>query len=344
MFEQLSLGPRARRAIAVAFVAAVGAVIAVLALDRGSAHPRRARPLPAATTSHPTTSSNPSPVKRPAPRRAQLPYAIARQTIRLVDRSRRIQLPGGASEPRTLLTEVRYPAASTPQAVTPHPFPLIVFGHGYTLSPAPYSALLDAWTRAGYVVAAPVFPLENGNAPGGPNEADLVNQPADVSFVISNLLMRSASSRGVWRGLIDPRKIAVAGHSDGGETALAVAYDRFYRDRRVDAAVILSGAKIPGAGGFNFAPGSPPLLATQGTADTINPPSFTFDFYNVARPPKYLLQLLGANHLGPYTQQPQLGIVERVTIAFLDRYLKRRAVHLDALGNVPGLATLSEQR
>ena len=33
--------------------------------------------------------------------------------------------------------------------------------------------------------------------------------------------------------------------------------------------------------------------------------------------------MFGAPHLGPYTDaQPQLGIVERVSIAFLDRYLK----------------------
>jgi len=45
---------------------------------------------------------------------------------------------------------------------------------------------------------------------------------------------------------------------------LAVAYNSHYRDPRVDAAVILSGAEIPGVGGFTFPPGSPPLLATQG--------------------------------------------------------------------------------
>lgn len=107
--------------------------------------------------------------------------------------------------------------------------------------------------------------------------------------------------------------------------------------------MILSGAEIPGAE-FTFPAGGPPLLAAQGTADTVNPPSATSAFFDVAPKPKYLLSLLGAEHLPPYSdQEPQLGIVERVTIAFLDAYLKRQSGalrQLASLGNVPGTASL----
>jgi hypothetical protein len=82
----------------------------------------------------------------------------------------------------------------------------------------------------------------------------------------------------------------------------------------------------------------------QGTADATNLPRFTRAFYDEAPRPKYLLQLLGASHISPYTvQQPQLAIVERVTIAFLRRYLNgvqsasRRIV---AGGNVRGVSTI----
>jgi hypothetical protein len=44
--------------------------------------------------------------------------------------------------------------------------------------PATYASLLLAWARAGYVVAAPVFPLTNASAPGGANESDLVSPVA----------------------------------------------------------------------------------------------------------------------------------------------------------------------
>jgi dienelactone hydrolase len=284
-----------------------------------------------------------SPGSRPARHHQVIagpPFKVASLTLRLVDASRTIRLPGGGAEPRILLTYVRYPGSRSAG-----PFPLIVFGHGFTKTPAPYAQLLDAWARAGYVVAAPVFPLENANAPGGPNEADLINQPRDMSFVITRLLGLSSRSAGTLSYLIDPRAIAVAGHSDGGDTALTASYDSRFRDRRIRAAVILSGAEIPGLGGFDFTHGGPALLATQGTADTINLPSATYAFFDPAPRPKFLLRLFGAQHLGPYTgQEPQLGIVERVSIAFLDRYLKQTRVSartLLAAGHVPGVAALT---
>jgi dienelactone hydrolase len=259
-----------------------------------------------------------------------------------VDRSRLIRLPGRRPQPRRLVTVVRYPEHAA------GPFPLVIFGHGFAVRPADYFRLLRAWARAGYVVAAPVFPLGNANAPGGPNEADIVNQPRDMSFVITRLLATSAGGQGPLAGLIDPRRVAVSGQSDGGETALAVGYDGYYVDRRVRAVIILSGAEIPGVGGFDFPASSPPLLATQGTADTINQPRHTYAFFGLAPRPKYLLKLLGAPHLAPYTyQQPQLSIVERVTIAFLDRYLKgapRGIARMIAAGSIAGIAALVVRR
>lgn len=245
--------------------------------------------------------------------------------------------PGQTPQPRELVTIVRYPVGSGP-------FPLIVFGHGFAVTPTIYSGLLEAWARAGYVVAAPVFPLGNQNAPGGPNENDLVNQPRDVSLVITRLLTISAARDNPLSGLIDPQRVAVSGQSDGGDTALTVGYNSQFRDRRIRAAAILSGMEIPGVGGYDFPSASPPLLATQGLADTINPPPYTLAFFAAARSPKYLLTLPGAPHLGPYTsEQPQLRIVERVTIDFFDTYLKRVPGGLARLrrdGNVPGLAAL----
>jgi dienelactone hydrolase len=211
------------------------------------------------------------------------------------------------------------------------------------VSPAYYFRLLRTWAAAGYVVAAPVFPLSNLHAPDGPDEADIVNQPRDMSLVITRLLAVSAGHSGPLAGLIDPDRIAVAGQSDGAETALAVASASDYRDRRVKAALILSGAEM--SAGRYFAPGTPPLLATQGTADRLNRPHYTYAYFAAARRPKFLLELLGAGHLPPYTyEQPQLGIVERVTIDFLDRYLDGDNGAADQLvedGDVPGVATLT---
>jgi pimeloyl-ACP methyl ester carboxylesterase len=260
---------------------------------------------------------------------------IELRSFRFVDYSRVARYRNGKQGPRRLLTYVRYPGSGS------GPFPLVVFGHGFMSTPTTYARLLDAWARAGYVVAAPVFPVENANAPGGPDESDLINEPTDISSVITQLLAANASPTGPLRGLIDPALIAVAGHSDGAEAALAVAYDHRFADRRIRAAVILSGAELGGRTTW-FGPGTPPLLAVQGTADAINPPRYAKQFFRAAQRPKFLLELLGAGHLPPYTSDSrELTIVEHVTIAFLDHYLKQASLQglLTAAAD-PGLTHL----
>jgi dienelactone hydrolase len=230
--------------------------------------------------------------------------------LRLVDHSRRAYFRNGTSGPRVLVTYVRIPTRGHP------PYPLVVFGHGFALTPHVYAHLLDTWARAGYVVAAPVFPIENMNAPGGPDERDLVNQPGDMSFVVSRLTAQTSPLR----GLVDPERIALAGQSDGAETAFAAAYDRRYLDPRVDAAVILSGAAFPG---FTGPARSPPLLAVQGTNDPINSPGTTAAYYRLVHRPKFLVWLVGATHLPPYTTRDRWApVVDRATTAFLDHYLR----------------------
>ena len=280
-------------------------------------------------------------------------YGVGEIVVTYTDPTRRMWIPGRGAEPRELETIIRYPTATdegradvmnAPPAQTGGPFPLVVFAEGFNITPAPYAALLQSWVRAGYVVAAPIFPLTNPNAVGGPNESDLVNQPTDMSFVITKLLAAAAGHRGILAGLIDSRRVAVSGQSDGGSTALAAAYDQNYFDRRIDAAMIFSGAMIPGVGGYDFPTPSPPMLAVQGTGDAVNNPASTYHFFGLARRPKFLLSLLGAPHLGPYTnEQPQLGIVERVTTAFLNHFLKHMkgaGWRMWSAGDVPGLATL----
>ena len=239
----------------------------------------------------------------PAPR---APHAIRIRVVRFVDRSRTAHFTDGRTGPRELVTSIRIPGGRGP-------FPLVVFAHGFALTPAPYRALLDAWARAGYVVAAPLFPVERQGAPGGPSERDLVNEPGDIRFVITRVERELPA-------LVDRRRVAVAGQSDGAVAALATAYDRRYRDPRVKAAVILSGAAFAG---FTRPPaGVPPLLAVQGTADPINPPSATSAYFALMRRPKFLLALVGASHLPPYTSgDAWASIVRDATTRFLDRYL-----------------------
>jgi dienelactone hydrolase len=210
-----------------------------------------------------------------------------------------------------LVTYVRIPTRGRP------PSPLVVFAHGFDLVPGVYAGLLDAWARAGWVVAAPVFPVENADAPGGASQRDLANEPPDLSYVVARL----TAPGGPLHGVVDPRRIALAGQSDGAIAALEAAYDPRYLDRRIDAAVILSGATFSGFAGPPA--GAPPLLAVQGTADPINSPSTTARYFALMRRPKFLLWLLGATHLPPYTTGDRWAtVVDRATTAFLDHVFR----------------------
>jgi dienelactone hydrolase len=270
----------------------------------------------------------------PAVLTAGRPAAVHARVVQLVDRSRRAAFRDGRSTARVLTTLVQYPARGR------GPFPLIVFAHGFALVPQDYSGLLNTWARAGYVVAAPVFPVENANAPGGPDENDLVNEPGDMSFVISRL---TASTSPLHR-LIDPTRIAVAGQSDGAVAALAVAYDRRFLDRRVDAAVVMSGAAVHGF--VAPRPDSPPLLAVQGTLDPLNAPATTTAYYRLMRRPKYLLWLLGATHLPPYTTDDRwAAVVDRTTTAFFNHYLGGAPLRpMLAAGTQAGVARIVSNR
>jgi predicted dienelactone hydrolase len=70
------------------------------------------------------------------------------------------------------------------------PYPLIVYSHGFSASTAAGAYLAEHLASFGNVVVAVNYPLTNWNAPGGPNVKDVVNQPADVSFLIDTPMKR----------------------------------------------------------------------------------------------------------------------------------------------------------
>ena len=71
------------------------------------------------------------------------------------------------------------------------------------------------------------------------------------------------------------------------------------RDNRVARGDDPLRRRDPFAAPFAMPSDGPPLLAVQGTADTINPPGDTYAFYRHAARPNILLKLLGAGHQPP---------------------------------------------
>lgn len=279
------------------------------------------------------------------------PYAVGLRSYTFVDRSRPTAANGSyAGAPtRTLATLVLYPAAGDPNGPAVenarpirrhHGFPLVVFSHGFGASGPAYAPLLERFVREGYVIAAPTFPLSSSGAPGGPKLTDYVNQPGDVSFVITRMLRLARTGNGL-RKTIDPQRVGVFGHSLGAITTLGVATNSCCRDRRIDAAVSFSGIELPFPGGSFFSTPTPPLMLVHGDADGTVPYGGSVSAFQQAPAPKVFLTLEHAGHV-PFSP-PWLDPTVRSITDFLDGFLKhdRRALRrLASDGTVPGVAHL----
>jgi predicted dienelactone hydrolase len=335
---------RAQRARALAAAAGSLALIAAVvigvsqltssdparAVRTGSAAPTTTRADPATTGSAPVTAPSTSATTTVPP----APIAIGTTTLQVAATT------GGGDQ--TLPVIVRYPAAAD-GAVTGGPYPLVVFSQGFDIAAESYSGLLDAWTHAGYVVADPTYP---DTSPGSAlDEADIIEHPAELSAVITALIDAGGDSSSPLHGAINPHRVGIVGHSDGGDVTLATAANTCCRDPRVTAAVILSGAELSSFGGSYYGAGSVPLLVVQGSADTVNLPADSQALYDAAPQPKYFLDLLGADHRGPYLGGgTDESIVIAVTVDFLDGYLDGDSSKLGALtaaGTQPGVATIT---
>ncbi|MEV4641562.1 chlorophyllase [Actinoplanes sp. NPDC049548] len=136
---------------------------------------------------------------------------------------------------RPLPTTVWYPADGD------GPFPVIVFSHGLTSQPSDYASLLKRWARAGFVVAGAAYP-HTSHGVSDFNVLDLVNQPADASYVLTKVLALNGRSGDPLGNRLDENHVAAAGHSGGGITTLGMLSGN--RDNRLKAAVVLAGRQV----------------------------------------------------------------------------------------------------
>ena len=255
---------------------------------------------------------------------------------------------GESLGPRVLITQLWYPVAAplAPGTVLDRgPFPLLLFAPGFQQCADPYGDLLAAWASAGYVVAAVDFPHTDCKSAATADEGDMINQPGDMSYLLTRLLALSGRPGDILSGLVDARKLAATGQSDGGDTVAALAANTCCADHRLAAAAVLSGAQWPPMPGRYFGTKAPPMLFVQGSADTVNPPWTSVQLYDGdGNADRYYLDLFGADHTGPYwgTNRAE-RIVARVTLEFFDRYVLGRRAALHAMtrdGDVPGGAAL----
>jgi predicted dienelactone hydrolase len=277
-------------------------------------------------------------------------FAVATTHQTFVDPTRSTPARGGnpATANRTIATTVYYPTTAAPSSahpappVAPGPFPLVVFAHGYAIDAAAYAPLLEDLAAGGFVVAAPDFPGTSTTYAGSAIRSDSLQQPGDISFVITSMIDLSGSA-GPLFDAVDPTEVGDSGQSDGGVTAAAAAYNTCCIDPRIKASSILTGGAF-GFGGQWFPPGTPPVLFIHAKADEVNPYGASTSMFAQAQSPKYLLTIDGGSHLEVYVDPPWEEHVASSMVAFFDLYLKHdpsAADRLTSQGNQPGYSLQS---
>jgi dienelactone hydrolase len=329
----------ARRSRLIQATEAIAVALATVMLAAACGSPSS----PAATTSTvaPAAAATPSltaaaPVRAAATVGVAGRYGVGEQRMTFTEPAH-VGVTGQRLGERSVLTVIRYPVRRGSSGSWPAggPFPLIMFAPGFMQCSSTYEDLLRAWVSAGYVVASVNFPRTDCLVGSAAYEPDLVNQPGDVSYVLTRLLALNTQAHGFLSGRLNPHEVAAAGQSDGGDTVAALGGNTCCQDHRLKAVAVLSGAEWPPMPGPYFAGQAPPMLFVQGNADTINPPWTSVQLYRTDRAsPRYYLDLYGADHMVPYTgHDPVERLVARITLAFFDRYV---------LGHAGALTTMRQ--
>ena len=113
------------------------------------------------------------------------------------------------------------------------------------------------------------------------------------------------------------------GHSDGGLTATAIAYNAQYRDKRIAAAVVMTGGIALYPGAYFTTPPFPPMLAIHGTTDSTNGYNASVSLFNRVPngTPRFLVSIEGGSHIEPYMFDSAMPSLGAVIVDFLDAYL-----------------------
>lgn len=202
---------------------------------------------------------------------------------------------------RVLKTTTWYPRAEGR-------YPMVLFSHGLQGLPADFAPLLRQWAAAGFVVVAPAYPKTSRGAAKF-DVLDVLNQPGDASFVITQSLAGAVKDR------IDPARIGAAGHSGGAVTTIGLF--TIGRDERLRSGVVFAGTAL--GVGTNFIGAAVPLYFVHGDADEVVDYASGKQVFDALPWPKALLTLPGQDHSAPFQREssPAFKVVATSTLDFL---------------------------
>lgn len=189
---------------------------------------------------------------------------------------------------RNISSIVYYPATSegsNAPLLTGSKYPVLSFGHGFTLNPNLYVALYRHLASWGYIVIAPS--TETGFSPSHLNFAK------DLVFVLKDMKRKGRTSGDLFYGAVDSTSTGVFGHSMGGGCSfLAGSLDSSIKAVSSLAAATTNPSSITAIRQIRC-----PVQLLSGQRDSIASYSTNqLPHFNNAFPFKHIANIKGGNH------------------------------------------------
>jgi predicted dienelactone hydrolase len=236
------------------------------------------------------------------------PYRAGHRTWMLEDTTRGVPAYKNSrgSATRKLATEIWYPSdvsrpfsgRNAPLTASAGPFPLVVYSHGIMSERGEAAYLARYLATQGVVFVAFTAPATSLYNAGNLNFDDIGNIPGDVSFLIDEMLKRTADPSSPFFKKINESCIGAAGTSLGAGVSLMAGFKSGLRDPRISLVVTFA-AGVFGENVFDTPEAAVPLLLVHGDLDAIIPYAANAPALLGAAPgPAYLLTLIGGTHTG----------------------------------------------
>ena len=317
---------RATRTVAATAAVVLLALVAACGGSGGEASSSGGSSTTAPTTATTTTTTAPA-------RLGTGDGTFTRTTVTYADPTRST----GPTPGRSIPTDVYVPGGRGP-------FPLVVQNHGLGGSSAKFTKLLGDWAAAGYLVVAPNFPLTNADLPEDRRDVnDVVNQPADVRFVLDRVLAEDAPG-GRLEGKIAADHMGVSGLSLGGATTYALAFHSCCREHRFRSAILMSALQLDFPGAYDWTRRLP-VLVFAGTGDRTVHYDAQQTYISKLPGPTWSVTLDGGQPSAPFEDPPSPhdAVVTATTLDFWAATLRDDATaraRLAGDATVPGVASV----